>query len=67
MPGELLTTEEVAKRLKISVFFVRRKIREGALPAIKLGKEWRVREEDLDLFLARFSKSPLADTAKEAK
>lgn len=28
-------------------------IKTGKLHAVKLGKEWRVREEDLDAFLAK--------------
>ncbi len=64
MPGELLTTREIAQRLKMSAYSVRRWIREGQLPAVKLGKEWRVREEDLVLFLARFSNLPLAKSDK---
>ena len=52
---ELLTVLEVAARLKLNPETVRRWIREGKLPAIKLGPTnagWRVRASDLDHWLA---------------
>jgi len=45
------TTEEIAKMLSIHVATVRRWIREGKLPAILLGKSYRVAKEDLRRFL----------------
>jgi excisionase family DNA binding protein len=45
------TTEEIAKMLTIHVVTVRRWIREGKLPAILLGKSYRVTKEDLRRFL----------------
>ena len=47
----LLTMQEVANRLKVSVWTVRRYIRDGKLKAIKLNRGLRVREEDLERFL----------------
>lgn len=47
----LLTTKEIANLLKKSLVWVRREIRSGRIKAIKVGREWRVREEDLALFL----------------
>jgi excisionase family DNA binding protein len=52
---ELLTVAEVAQRLKLHQETVRRWIREGKLPAIRLGRTqagYRVRKSDLQLFLA---------------
>ncbi|HWP91238.1 MAG TPA: helix-turn-helix domain-containing protein [Thermodesulfobacteriota bacterium] len=44
---ELLTVEEVAKRLKISKATVRRHIREGRLKAVKIGRVVRVSAEEV--------------------
>ena len=43
----LLEVSTVAHRLKSSPEFVRRKIRDGSLPAFRLGIRWRVDERDL--------------------
>lgn len=67
MTGELLTTFEVAQRLKVSVYYVRQQIRRGRLRAIRVGKGWKVREDDLTLFLATLSGKPLASTTKREK
>ncbi|WP_135257658.1 helix-turn-helix domain-containing protein [Thermus caldilimi] len=48
---KLLTSQEVATLLKKSVLWVRREIRSGRLKAVKVGREWRVLEKDLALFL----------------
>jgi len=52
---KVYTISEVAKILKIHRTYVARLIRGGKLPAIKIGKFYRVREEDLEKFL-RLSK-----------
>lgn len=43
----LLTPEEVAERLSVTVKTVREWLRTGELTGVKLGRIWRVREEDL--------------------
>ena len=43
-----LTTVEVAKILKVNLITVRRWIKLGWLPAIRFGREFRVKEEDLE-------------------
>lgn len=46
--GELLTLEEVGRRLKIKAETVRRFwILPGILPAVKVGRQWRVDADDL--------------------
>lgn len=50
----LLTIPEVARRLRISEWTVRRWLREGRLKGFRIGGTragWRVREEDLEAFL----------------
>ncbi|MFQ5944070.1 MAG: helix-turn-helix domain-containing protein [Anaerolineales bacterium] len=51
-PG-LLTVKEVTEQLRVSPKTVYRLCRSGQLPAIKIGKEWRIDRADLDRFLAK--------------
>lgn len=48
---ELLTVQEVAALLKTSRQQVRKLIREQLLPAVKIGREYRIPAEYLDAFL----------------
>ena len=47
----LLTVSEVAQRLRLHEMTVRRHIRSGQLPAVRVGRRIRVREEDLAEFV----------------
>jgi excisionase family DNA binding protein len=47
----LLTVREVAESMRVSTMTVYRLIRSGALPAIRVGKHFRIRARDLDFFL----------------
>ncbi len=47
----LLTVREVAESMRVSTMTVYRLIRSGALPAIRVGKHFRIRARDLDVFL----------------
>jgi excisionase family DNA binding protein len=58
--GELFTLKEVAAWAKITVAMVRAMINRGELPAIRLGRLWRVSRDDLDVFLTRQKSSPPA-------
>ncbi len=51
----MLTIEDVAKRLNVSVATVRRLIDDGELKAIKVRGQWRIREEDYEAYLRRQS------------
>ncbi|HVL90296.1 MAG TPA: helix-turn-helix domain-containing protein [Actinomycetota bacterium] len=46
-----LTALEVAERMRVSKMTVYRLIRSGKLPAVRVGKSFRVREEDVDKYL----------------
>jgi excisionase family DNA binding protein len=48
---KLLTTEEVAEYLRVTPAMVRSLIRNKKLKAIKIGPEYRITDEDLDLFI----------------
>lgn len=47
----LLTPEEVAERLKVSIFTIRRWIHQGELPAYRIGRGWRIGTSDLNRWL----------------
>ncbi len=47
----LYTIDEVAKTLKVTQRTIYNYIKSGTLKAIKIGKHWRIRHEDLELFL----------------
>ena len=57
--GRCLTIGDVAGRLSVSVTTVRRWIRRRELAAVKLGGAVRVRERDLEEFLAARSTAGL--------
>ncbi len=48
-----LTTDEVLDYLKTTPRTIYRLIRDGELPAIRLGRQWRFRRTDLDAWLER--------------
>lgn len=50
--NDFYTTQEVADRLGVSVFTIRRYIRGGMLRAVKLEGLYRVRRGDLAAFLS---------------
>lgn len=49
--GKLLSVKEVAGILGLHEQVIRRYIREGILPAVKLQKAYRIDREDLDTWL----------------
>lgn len=53
----LLTTEEVAEQLVVTPKTIRRWIAAGALPAVKLRRQWRIDARELDRFLEGLSRA----------
>jgi excisionase family DNA binding protein len=47
-----LTVREVAATLRVSSMTVYRLINSGGLPAVRIGKSFRLREDDVDRYLA---------------
>ena len=47
-----LTVREVASTLRVSNMTVYRLINAGELPAVRVGKSFRLREDDVDRYLA---------------
>jgi excisionase family DNA binding protein len=50
--ARFLTVAEVAKLLRVSSMTVYRLINAGELPAVRVGKSYRLREDDVDRYLA---------------
>ncbi len=54
MPPEIfLTTEEVLEYLQVNLRTVYRLIKAGKIPAVRVGRQWRFKREDLDAWLER--------------
>ena len=51
MGRQLLTAAEVASQLRVSTMTVYRLIRSGELPAVRVGRNYRVREDELVAYL----------------
>jgi excisionase family DNA binding protein len=53
MTRRFLTPDEVAAMLRVSRDTVRRLLRRGELPAVRVGRSWRVEEAELQRWLRR--------------
>jgi excisionase family DNA binding protein len=53
MVERLLTPEQAANQLGIAPRTLREWLRSGKLPGVKLGRLWRIREADLEAFIAK--------------
>ena len=53
--GNLLTVAEVAAAMRVSNMTVYRLIKAGELPAVRVGKNYRIREADVQSYLAERS------------
>jgi excisionase family DNA binding protein len=47
-----LTVAEVASQLRVSNMTVYRLVQAGEIPAVRVGRSYRIREDDLDKYLA---------------
>ncbi len=50
-PGDVLTIEELSVYLKIPKSTLYKLVREGKVPAQKVGRHWRSRKETIDRWL----------------
>ena len=50
--ARFLTVQEVADMLRVSSMTVYRLIKAGDLPAVRVGRSFRVRDTDVDVYLA---------------
>ncbi len=51
--ARFLTVAEVASMMRVSTMTVYRLIKAGELPATRVGKSYRLTDEDVDRYLAR--------------
>lgn len=51
--GRLLTVSEVAAAMRVSNMTIYRLIKAGELPAVRVGRSYRIREADVAAYLAR--------------
>lgn len=61
-----LTIQEVAERLHLAPLTVADRLRAGSLPGFKLGRAWRVREEDLNRYIREQAKAGAVERRKRA-
>lgn len=67
MEEALFSVEQVAERLGLHVRTVRNYVREGKLPAVRIGKQYRIAQSDLDAFTGRAVSAPLRETARRQR
>ena len=63
----IMTIAEVAVYLGLHELTVRRLAREGAIPALKLGRQWRVKRDLLEKWIETRSLDNLGDLTKEVQ
>ena len=63
---EFFTTSELAKKLKMNVQVITRKVQSGEIRAYKLGKDWRIPEESVYAWLERQSNDKIHVEEKTA-
>ena len=51
MEEEFFTPQEVADKLKVSVYYIRKVLNSKKLKGVKFGRDWRIRAEDLEMFI----------------
>ena len=61
----LLTTKEASEKLGVSVRRVQAMITDGSLPATKLGRDYVIKESDLELVKDRKPGRPAKDQSKK--
>ena len=49
--ARILNTQQAAEKLQVKPLTVRKYLRKGLIPGKRLGREWRIVETDLELFL----------------
>ncbi|MBP2471299.1 excisionase family DNA binding protein [Crossiella equi] len=63
MSNELYSVEHVAHVLGLHVKTVRGYVREGKLPAVRIGKQYRIARADLEAFTGSTAAPPARETA----
>jgi excisionase family DNA binding protein len=58
---DIYTLKEVADKIKIPIVTLRKYLKDGTLTGVKIGKHWRITEEQLKDFI---SKNTVKDGSK---
>ena len=53
IPEKLMTLEEVAEYLRLSIHTIYKMAQRGKIPALKAGKMWRFRRQAIDKWLGQ--------------
>lgn len=56
MTDKLLTPEQAAERLQISVFTMKDYLRNGKIKGVKIANRWRIKEEALENYITEQEK-----------
>jgi excisionase family DNA binding protein len=59
------TTNEIAEMLKMNVQVIARKLQHGEITGYKIGKDWRVKESDLMVWLEKHSNKHVMSPAEK--
>lgn len=62
----MLTLKEVARYLHVVPLTVYRMIDRGDLSAVKVGRVWRIRKQDLQAYLERSASRPRSEKEEES-
>lgn len=63
----IMTVQEVARYLRVHAITVYRMIRLGQLPAIRVGRGWRFKKDEIDLWLHEHEANSQNQPAKPDK
>jgi excisionase family DNA binding protein len=64
---QIMTIADVAEYLGLHELTVRRLAREGAIPALKLGRQWRIKRDLLEKWIETRSLDNVVDLGAEAQ
>ncbi|MFD0164984.1 helix-turn-helix domain-containing protein [Streptomyces decoyicus] len=67
MNERFYSVEQVAERLGLHVRTIRTYVRDGRLPAVRIGKQYRIAHEDLEAFTGRPVPAPPGETAGQQR
>ncbi|MFI0264630.1 helix-turn-helix domain-containing protein [Streptomyces sp. NPDC017056] len=67
MSDHLYSVEQVAERLGLHPRTVRNYVRDGRLPAVRIGKQYRIAHADLEAFTGRPVPEPLGESTGRAR
>jgi excisionase family DNA binding protein len=59
---KLLAAAEVADVLGITLYAARKRMQRGQLPAVKMGRQWRVKQSALQAYIASLPTNNREDT-----